>query len=351
MSELFANHEINSVPRWPRLTRIVIGSLALHAAVLGTVLYVPAVRDMLNLVNVLAGADYVDEEYGRIAIGERAQIVSAGDGQFQYPSGYFSKANPAQLAEPQLIKASEASRPVPRRPKPIVKPTPAPTPQPTPIQLAAAQTPAPAATLTSSAAASASPALTPSTPEEEALKKTAEAARIERPKTINKKPFVDLLIKAKQEKDSGKLNLSGSIEMELSADLNSDGTLSNVQIIRLQGDPGLENLAKEFVQALSASRGLAFLKGAERLRLKTIANESVISATIKTEVESDARAREMSNGYSGLLLIERFRKRGRDEGVIWNNVSVSPQGNVVTVSFKLPRATAGQMLSKQLPPG
>ncbi|MEJ7618450.1 MAG: hypothetical protein WKF30_16135 [Pyrinomonadaceae bacterium] len=325
--------------------RIVIGSLVLHAVLVGTVLYVPAVRDMLNLVSVLAGADYVDEEYGRIAIGERAQIISAGDGQFRYPSGYFSKAASANIAQPELTQARAVSRPKPR-PKPVVKPTPAPTPAPTPIQLAAAHPPAPAAT---PASAPAIPGQTASTPEEEALKKTAEVAKIERPKTINKKPFVDLLIKAKQEKDSGKLNLSGSIEMELSADLNSDGTLSNVQIIRLQGDPGLENLAKEFVQALSASRGLAFLKGAERLRLKTIANESMISATIKTEVESDARALEMSRGYSGLLLIERIRKRGRDEGVIWNNVSVSPQGNVVTVNFKLPRA-AGEMLSKQLPP-
>ncbi len=343
MLDLFANHEINSTPRWPRLARIALGSFLLHAAVLGTVIYVPAVRDVLNLANVLAGADYVDEEYDRIGIGQRAQIINAGDGRFAYPPGYFSKTGAAEAPDAQLIAetkpaaATNVSKPV--RPKP--------TPQPTPAQVAMNPTLPPIA----AGGNSAEPAPAPLMPDEDELKKTAEVAKIERPKTINKKPFVDLLIKAKQEKDSGKLDLSGSIEMELSADLNSDGTLSNAQIIRLKGDSGLEDLAKEFVQALSASRGLSFLKGAERLQLKLTASGSMISATVTTEVESETRAREMANGYSGLLLIERFRKRGRDEGVIWNNVSVSPQGKVVTVNFKLPRATAGEMLSKQLPPG
>ncbi|MEJ7709339.1 MAG: hypothetical protein WKF84_05645 [Pyrinomonadaceae bacterium] len=266
-----------------------------------------------------------------------------------FPKTRAAETADAQLTEETKQAATNVSKPV-RPPKPTPQPTPVPAPQPTPAPQEVAMSP----TLPPLAAGGGSPteplAVLP-TLEEDELKRTAEIAKIERPKTINKKPFVDLLIKAKQKKDSGKLDLNGSIEMELSADLNSDGTLSNAQIIRLKGDAGLEDLAKEFVQALSASRGLSFLKGAERLRLKLTASESMISATVMTEVESETRAREMANGYSGLLLFERFRKRGRDEGVIWNNVSVSPQGKAVTVNFKLPRATAGEMLSKQLPPG
>lgn len=340
MAELFSDYEINRAARWPRLSRLAAGSLVLHALILGAIVYVPAVRSALSLTSIFAGADYVDEDYELLAIGERAEMVSTGD-KFQYPPGYFAKQQ-AQIVEAvaaPTVKPATENRP---RFKPTARPTPLPTTQPTPEAIAAA-----------TAAPTTQPTATPAVTDDAnaALNKAAEAGGVERPKTINPKPFVDLLRRAKLEKDSGRLDLSGSIDVELSADLNDDGTLRNAQVIKLRGDPQLKKLAKEFIGALSASRGLAFLKGAEHLNLRLHLDQKEVAAVVTTQIESAARAKEMADGYSVLLLAARFT-RGGDEGVIWRNVSVPPpQGKQVTVNFKLPRATAGEMLSKKLPPG
>ncbi|HVG39292.1 MAG TPA: hypothetical protein VM870_08395 [Pyrinomonadaceae bacterium] len=351
MSELFADYEINRTPRWPRLARLGAASLVLHGLVVASVIYVPAVREVLNLAHMFSESEYVDGDYAKIAIGERAQMISlSGDG-FQYPPGYFSKEKPqAVVATPAVVKVVERRPAV--KPKPTPLPTPVPTPIPTPAPLVASNPPATPApnNVVGGEGNAPSPAATPAA-DEAALNRIAADAQIKRPRAINKKPFVDLLAKWKEVKDKGELDLSGSIEMEMRADRNDDGSLGNVEIIKLSGDPKLKEVVKEFVQALSASHALSFLDGARQLKMRLKLDAQNVAATVSSEFETEDVAAVKARGYNGLLVIGAISKSGRVEGLIYKNTSVSPQGKQVTVNFKLPRATAGDILAKQLPPG
>lgn len=316
-------------PRWrKRIAALALGSLLLHASSLAAIFYVPAVRDALNVASLLAGAEYVDEQYRRIKL-ERATVVQILSERFQYPPGYFAKPEP-----PTTRATPVAERPRPK-PRPKARPTPTPTPQrnePDAQQLAEAAT----------------------SPEkaEQLLNQQAAAAQVKRPPRINKRPFVDLLAKAKNMADRGELTLDGTIVMTIEADRREDGTLENVRITSAQTtNRALYTLAEEFVQALSASRALAFLEGAKRLRMTLRLDQRMLSVRASTEVESAERAAEMARGYSGLLLIERMRKRGSDEALIWNSTSISSQGKLVLVRFEMPREVAGQIVAKQLPSG
>lgn len=350
MAGLFTDYEINRTPRWPRVLRLVVGSLFLHCMLVGAVLYVPAVREVLNLSSIFAGAEYTDEDYQKIAVGERAQMIEGSGARFQYPAGYFNQQIPSEVVQPETIRANEP-RPTPV-PQKIARALPRPTAialQPTPFPTALAPLVA-ANGAANGDGAGVQQTPTPLVSDEASLNKIAQASNVKRPTTINKKPFVDLLVKAKAAKDRGEIDLSGSIEMDLRADRNQDGTLANVEIVDFSGDPNLKGLVKEFVQALSASRALSFLDNANHLKMHLKLDQQSVAAYVSTEVESEERAASMAKGYTLLLVSGRFIKRGRTEGDIMDNTTITPRGKEITVNFKMPRATAGDILSKQLPP-
>ena len=54
MSELFEKFEVNREPRWIVLMRLIGASLVLHLVLCGLVVYVPALRDGLNIGALIA---------------------------------------------------------------------------------------------------------------------------------------------------------------------------------------------------------------------------------------------------------------------------------------------------------
>ncbi|HEX4899350.1 MAG TPA: hypothetical protein VFV61_02400, partial [Pyrinomonadaceae bacterium] len=74
-------------------------------------------------------------------------------------------------------------------------------------------------------------------------------------------------------------------------------------------------------------------------------------ATVESQADSPARAAEMAKGYSGLLAVGQYLKRGRDEEQLYKSTKVTAEGNQILVNFSMPRQTASEMLKKQLPAG
>jgi hypothetical protein len=339
MAELFADFEVNKTPRWRRLLRLAGVSFVLHALFFAAAIYVPIVREALHLAGNFSGTEYVDEDYDKINIRE-AVMIGAGE-KFQYPPGYFT--DQYKYPEPQII---EQPTPVPT-PRPTPFPTPTPTPTPSP-----SLSPTPEETTPSQQAGGNATAADGDKKEDAAqseLDKVAEQNKVKRPKTINKRPFVDLLVKYNELKDKGELDLSGPVEMTIEADRNPDGTLRNVVVIRKSGDPKLIQATKDFVAALSASGALDFLEGTDHLTLMLKLDAAVVSVSASTQAASDAEARQRATGYNALLFTGALLKRGRDEGTIMSNTKVTASGKNITISFNLPRAAISDMLKKQIP--
>ena len=346
MKEIFAEYEINRDPRWQHLSRWIVASFALHTAMVACVVYIPAVRNMLEIAGMFSGADYVNEAYNTVAVGERAQVVdlSSPEGRFQYPLGYFSTDAPpvsatatATPTPPPGASADNAVIVSEYRPERASRRRRNRGAQPDALAQNA-ETPA------------ASP--TPMTEEQTqaALNQTATTSNVQRPGTVNTRPFLDLLTEAKGMIDRGELDLSGTIEITFEADRNDDGTLANVNIVGGEtNNRSLQTLATRFVQTLSASRALSFLGDTRHLRMTLRLDQQRVLVRVASEIDTEARATQMAQGYSGLLAIERLRRRGRVEGEVWSNMQVSSRGREVNVNFEMPRNRAAGLLAQQLP--
>ncbi|MGB9180343.1 MAG: hypothetical protein WCB68_14010 [Pyrinomonadaceae bacterium] len=353
MAEIFANFEINRAPRWQPLARLVGASFAFHLVALACMVYVPAVRDAVHIAFIFSGVNYVDKDYVKTRITDRAQIIELPHEKFRYPDGYFASENPQEIVDPSLqAQVMQQWNPAPmpvykapkiRPPKPEVSPTPEATPSPSATPTPGPVDPNKPATVADKKALE---------EEQKKLDAIAKENNIERPNEseINKKPLKDTLAKYKELKDKGQLDLSGSIEITMEADRDDEGKLHNATVESAKGDPKLKEVALDFASALSDSGVLKFLKDAKHLRMTLKLDENNVEINMITEVDSPQRAREMASGYNGLLLGGILTKKGQDEEAYYKATKVSSDGKQIIVNFSMPRAAVADKLTKYATP-
>jgi hypothetical protein len=349
MAEIFHTHDrLNRDVRTPRMLRTIGASLIAHGLFIAAVVYVPAVRDTFNLASTLSGIQFVEEDYTKTAVGQRADVMlNFADNKLYYPAGYFSQTALPSPDAPQLIEEIRPPEPAPT-PKPFkparVKPTPSPTPEasPSPETSADADT---TAKNEGDPNASPTPAASPQTPEE--AERIAKEAKVEKFPTINTKPLTDLLKQGKMMRDAKEIDLSGTLEMEVEADRQEDGRLANVEVTgAAANNPKLLQLAKDFISAISDSKLLGPLKGTKHLKMHVKLDGKEVAVRVLTEMANESEATTMASGYNGLLFLGALSKKGKDEEALFKSVQIAAEANQIVLNFNMPRAAAGDLLSK-----
>ena len=365
MAQLFEKFEVNSDPRWKFLMQLVGASLVLHLALLWMAVYIPALRDTLNIVALVAGTKFVDKSYEATQIADDVQLVQVGE-KFRYPDGYFQpggrlgvelppenimSANTAQYPAPKIISLAANEKKV----QPEVSPSPSPATSPSP-------TASPAASASPTAAiAQASPATTPLTPEEaqKQLDKTAEQNNVPLPDEteINKKVLKDFAKYANDLKNQGKLDLNKPFEVVIEAELDEKGKLTNPRFTKKAGDENLVDLFGKMVAALNDSGFLIYLKpistdnpGAT-VKITVKQGEQEVLASVESETSSPQKAESLAKALNSLLYFGAGSRAGKDEEVLMKNTNASPDGKRVVVNFSMPRQSVVDMIKKQLEPG
>src|SRR6185295_19110520 len=225
MSQLFANFEVNKQPRWPIISKLLIGSLVLHVICAASVLYVPGLRSAFNLASLVAGTRIVEKDYEKTQIGDDVQLIELASDKFHYPDGYFAPEGqlPAVVPSPTPFVPPFVAQVQP----PAVQPELGPPPSPTPVAAVPFSTPrvgASPATAIAQAKGSPSPtpvqspALTAEQAQTE-LDKVAEKNNLTLPKEneINKKAMKDFAIYANDLKKQGKLDFNQPFEIIIEA--------------------------------------------------------------------------------------------------------------------------------------
>ncbi|HEV2864799.1 MAG TPA: hypothetical protein VGX48_27640 [Pyrinomonadaceae bacterium] len=351
MAELFERFEVDRVPRWPLLSRLVALSVVLHGAFFVAAAYVPTLRSLLSVAGTMSGFKIVSEDYDRTLIGRRATIVKLEPYEkLVYPADYFG-APPEQPMtfgmDPMLVQQAPPLPPPPpvisygprvRRPKAA----PTPTPEPSPSPEVAEVIPTPTPTAEEEAAQKKA---------DEELDRIAKENGVKRPPTLNTKPFEDLAKEGKKLADEGKLNLNSAIEVAATGPLNADGTLDvpkvNVEWKTIS-DPNTEALAQQLLTALSQSRILGILEGAQAVRMELKLDEQNVSVRIISDLPSEDIAGQYATGYGVLLGVARMNKKGTNEGELYNRLKVDRSGKQFVMSFDMPKADAGKMISEML---
>src|SRR6185369_2060319 len=348
MAELFEKFEVNSDPRWKFLMQLAVASLIVHLALLWMAIYVPALRDTLNIVALVAGTKFVDKSYEATQIADNVQLVQVGE-KFRYPDGYFTPdgqvtaelppqtlaANTAQYPAPKIISLAANEKKV----QPEVSPSPSPATSPSP---AASPVASPSAT---TAVAKASPATTPLTPEEaqKQLDKTAEQNNVPLPdeNEINKKVLKDFAKYANDLKKQGKLDLNKPFEIVIEAELDENGKLKNARFTKKAGDENLVDLFGKMVAALNDSGFLIYLKpistdnpGAT-VKITVKQGEQEVLASVESETSSSQKAESLAKALNSLLYFGAGSRAGKDEEVLMKNTNATPDGKRVVVNFSM----------------
>src|SRR5437588_3942099 len=249
MAELFDRFEINRAPRWPLVSRLLALSIVLHGVFLVALVYVPQLSSMLHVAGEFAGIKFVSEDYDQTLVGERATVIQfAPHEKLYYPPDYFGAPEVAETSPYDPTFVEQAAPPPVYRPRPVRVQRQQAAPQPSPSDEVAKAAPSP----------SPSPAASPTPDEdqkraEEAMDRVAKANGIDRPPTINTKPFEDIALKGKELIERGKLDLKNTtLDVTATAERNDDGTLKpeTVKIDGLKQDE-MSLLAQQLVNALS----------------------------------------------------------------------------------------------------
>src|SRR5947209_2831421 len=348
MAELFDRFEINRVPRWPLMSRLVMLSIVLHGVFLVAAAYVPDLRAMLHVAGEFAGLKLVSEDYDATLVGQRATVVQfAPHEKLVYPPDYFGAPEVAETSpfDPALVQQAAPPQPPPPvyRPRFVRVPRERPVAQPSPSpELAkAAPTPSPSPT----------PEDAQKKAEEEEMDRVAKANGIERPPTINTKPFEDIALKGKELIDAGKLDLKNStLDVTATAERNDDGTLKpeTVKIEGLAQDENMSLLAQQLVTALSQSKVLVVLKGAKDVRIALKLDEQNVSVKVMSELPSEDDANKTANGCALLVALGRKAKQGTNEGELYNNLRFNNDGKQFTMVFEMPKDAAGKVIADML---
>ena len=367
MAELFARYEINREPRWPLVSKILVGSLIFHLLV-GVVLnYVPIARTIFGVSSSAFGIEVVSEDYERTIIKDDVTMLLAG-GRFQYPEGYFSNENSGLLPSdappvPVIIAKATPLPPVAKVQTPVplpkgqangaksgssvepnIKPVPLPSlsgevtkVQPTPRPSA---TPAPSAT-------------PPPSPKEAANKKLDEIAKqnnVPRPRKeqLNLRPFDDLWKRLNQEQAQRPLDWKANAEVVLAGRRAENNRWQELRVVRTGGDPALIDFLKSFVAAGGESGALQFLQGPSDFVITLRLDGQKFTARVEALTISPAEATRLAKVYSGMLLAARIAKRGDKEEVYFSNSFIKAEGATLLITMSLGQQEAQTLITEQL---
>lgn len=364
MTELFENFEVNRESRVTVLLRLLGASLAVHLVLVWMVIYVPAVRDTVNIAALIATTRWVDEDYTATRIGDDVQIVQLE--KFRYPDGYFAPENQG-FSDPAVAGANDPFAPKiisqwkGGGPDPEEKPSPSPEASPTASPSPDASGSPAIAHASPGASPGASPSASPLTQEDaqKELEKTAEQNDVDLPEEnqINKKALKDFAAYANDLKNQGKLDLDKPFEIIIEAQLDEKGKLINPVFKKKDGDENLVELFGRMVSALNDSGFLTYLSPISKnnpnstVRIMVKQGEKDVLASVESETTSPDRAKALASVLNNLLYFGAGSRAGKDEEVIMKNTNATPDGKKVVVNFSMPRQSLVDMIKKQMQPG
>jgi hypothetical protein len=372
MSELFANFEVNRESRRSILAKLVGASVVLHLALVWAVIYVPALRDTVNIAAMIANTRFVEKDYVRTQIGDDVQILDLANEKFHYPEGYF--ALEAQLNgtlpaptlaanDPFAPKIISQWNPKALDPEHSQSPSAAASASPAPSP-GASVSPSPSAS--PAAIAQASPTASPNTngglTPEEAQKRLEETAAkndvvLPEENQINKQVLKDFAAYANKLKNDGKLDLNKPFEIVIEAEMDQNGKLQNPRFTKKAGDPNLVDLFGRMIAALNDSGFLIYLQKISKdnpgakVVITVKQGENEVVASVESETSSTENAKSLAKALNYMLFFGAGSRAGKDEEVILKNTTAAPDGNKVVVNFSMPRQSLVDLIKKQLEPG
>jgi hypothetical protein len=344
-SGIFQHFEVNADPFWPKVSRLVGGSVVFHALVVATVIFVSPVRNALSIAMLFSEGNVVDRPYTKTEIGDESEITELTTEKFRYPEGYFAMdqmpfPTPTPTPPPQVAAAPYVPAPFPLQVDPLAVPSPGSSP------LGAKNS-------------TATPAATPSPDQEKAQRDLDDASRatgidIPAEDEINKRPLKDWVAYATTLSKQNKLDLNQPFEVVIEGDLDRNGKLTNLKFTKRAGSVDVTDLGGKLIAALNDSGLLIYLKklnqdnpGSHVAFTIKQSNDQVITA-VESEASSVDSARQLAAGFKVMLAFGAKARAGKNEEVFLKSTTVNANEKKITFGLTLPRQTVVDLLKKEI---
>ncbi len=427
--ELFHNYEIKSWFFTPTLYKVVAISAILNLAFLAVVSQtnvltargcdspwvgrVCQVVDMAYVGAMLYGTDreYVDEAYENIDLGE-AEItyidVTGETPPLSYPEGYFQIANPVQYAMLQQQAANGSNgvnapgvpfpefRSTPNNGSDLLAQRPNP-PAPRPDAFTDDSSPPLFKVEDNSAGAGSFPSRKgrggkigkPSNTNPEvtdpddgatagananvAPQPTATNTGPVKERAINRLPLKDLALKLIDRNSKNELDLGIPFLVRASGKLNKDGKLEKRTFRYIKAESADPQMVRDVQDGIEAFNNSGFLQYLSDLSGKTLdltlqQDETNLSATVQSEVETETRARSLATGLQIGIdwkikekqdMIAKMElendpvkiaelQNDKDDLELLKNLKVEPDGKNLVIKFNVPKNVVLAMIKRKL---
>lgn len=177
-------------------------------------------------------------------------------------------------------------------------------------------------------------------------------------RVVTAQPLRDWLLKTNQLRANGLINLNSDMELTVDVKRDSDCRLSSVVVVQKSGDQRFLEPISELVAALSDSGLLNFLGDRPQftdtpcvsipMRFNFKNDPGEIISSVEYPASSQERAASIAKAYNVLIDTGRTVKRGHPDGLIYNAMNATSEGNQITVHFRMSRTNVEDILRSLL---
>jgi len=174
---------------------------------------------------------------------------------------------------------------------------------------------------------------------------------------MSRRPLDNLAQLVRRETAAGKVDLTKPFSIELEGVLNNNGRLDGkkLKFTKTAGDAAMIEIGKSFIEAVSDSGFLSYLKsfGVEKLKLTLVQDDNQIYADIVAEVETSQRAASISKSLNSAAQIGRTRKDEmknlrNDEKILISGLEASSDGKTLVIKVAYEKSVIQELINRML---
>ncbi|MGQ0542692.1 MAG: hypothetical protein ACT4O9_12695 [Blastocatellia bacterium] len=176
---------------------------------------------------------------------------------------------------------------------------------------------------------------------------------------INKRPMVDLANFVNELREKNQLNLESPFIVNAKGKLDKTGKLDpkTFKFLPSQGDEKMVEIVEESISAFNVAGYLQYLKdlSGKDFNLLLQQDDINISADVRSEMESDTRAKAIKSSIDLAISIAKLAKtkegadqNDKDDLLLLENAKVEVEGKKVIIRFVIPKAIAHPLIQRKL---
>ncbi len=174
---------------------------------------------------------------------------------------------------------------------------------------------------------------------------------------MSQRPLDNLAQLVRRKTAAGKVDLTKPFSIELEGVLNNNGRLDakKSKFTKTAGDPAMIEIGKSFVEAVSDSGFLSYLKsfGVEKLNLTLVQDDNRIYADVVAEVETSQRAASISKSLNSAAQIGQARKDEmknlrNNEKILISGLKASSDGKTLVIKVAYEKSVIQELINRML---